>query len=209
VSGLTAAGPDLVLNEDGLVLHVPTLTWLATPPLNDLPDFGQSVAIADGQVFVWGGFTWDSGDAPVLSDRGWTWAAHVDTATGNAPDGVDDDAAGSGPGSTFPDDWTEEEIAAYEVLLRQQAAGWVPFGGSGYADYEVPDEAWIAHPQIEDPVEHRFAVHDEPNGLIVGYAYPGLGYVPAGVADSPAFDAAARRIERYGCDAQEDRSCPG
>jgi hypothetical protein len=71
VTGFDGAGPDMALNEQGLVLEVPSMRWLTTPPLTQAPLDGRSVVVTDNSIFLWGGIDWSA--EGTVSDRGWIW----------------------------------------------------------------------------------------------------------------------------------------
>jgi hypothetical protein len=108
---------------------------------------------------------------------------------------------------------TPSEVAAADAKLKEQMAnGWVPFGGaSGVNGATVPSSAWVKwdpHPDPRSlPADGRVAVYDAPNGNIVGYNFPALGYVPKATVDSGRFDPAQARIAKFGCDPKADDAC--
>ena len=91
--------------------------------------------------------------------------------------------------------------------------GWMPFTSEpGIAGIEVP-AGWVrlnksdmlSGPDGGEPP--RVAVFDRPDGVLLGYVYPSLGYVPKEIADSPGFSVSQARIDKYGCDITRT-ACP-
>jgi hypothetical protein len=65
------AGDRVVLNGQGWLFDVPTRTWTIVPRPPGGTDDEQAVAIGDGQLYVWGGVTWDDdwSTSPTISNR--------------------------------------------------------------------------------------------------------------------------------------------
>ncbi len=70
--GLSVGGPEFLVSSDGLVLHVPTLTWapLTKPRVGE--EAGAASVWAGDRLFLWGGVR-SNGAAAVLVGDGWTW----------------------------------------------------------------------------------------------------------------------------------------
>jgi hypothetical protein len=102
---------------------------------------------------------------------------------------------------------------ATERLEEQRAAGWIPVSPDPVIEgVEVPSIVWMragdsVAPLEFDPQQLRVPVYDEMDGVVIGYDYQRLGYVPLAVADSGEFDAARARIDKYGCDLLLDANC--
>lgn len=126
----------------------------------------------------------------------------------------DSEVAASPPATVGAAEPTPEELEqANEQLEADIAAGWVPFEPTPWRDdVEVPDRAWvrisddIVAPGF-DPIEQRIPVYDAVDGVVIGYDYLDLGYVPKELADSAAFDSVQARIEKHGCDVRLDAAC--
>lgn len=76
LSGPPAADERVIFNGQGWLLDTRTDAWLPVPRPRGAPDEGSAVAVGDGDVYVWGGATWDpaGGTAPTegtMSAVGW------------------------------------------------------------------------------------------------------------------------------------------
>lgn len=87
--------------------------------------------------------------------------------------------------------------------------GYVRYDGwSALPGVAPPQGAWVhlSH-QASDIgfASNRRDVYDQPNGQVIGYHYPNLGYVSVSAAAS--FDDKAARIRMWGCDIELDQQC--
>jgi hypothetical protein len=113
----------------------------------------------------------------------------------------------------------EEDLqAADELLQRQIANGWVPYGGRpAMPNYVVPffRDAWIPAglggdpackrpPEIPDPVNMQ-CIRDAPDGNLIGYHIGQLGYVPLDRLDE--FDINQAYVDYQGCSPLLDETC--
>lgn len=126
-------------------------------------------------------------------------------------DGDNADSAASPNTSTSVSQEVLDE--ATERLMEQRSAGWIPVApDAGVPGIEMPSVVWVragdgVAPPEYDPVNYRVPVYDEMDGLVIGYDYQKLGFVPLDIADSGHFDAAQARIDKHGCDLLADVGC--
>lgn len=117
-------------------------------------------------------------------------------------------------GTATPTTVSQEVLdAATERLMEQRTAGWIPVAPQPALEgITVPPVVWmragdgIAPPEY-DATEGRVPVYDEMDGVVIGYDYQRLGFVPLEIADSGEFDAKQARIDKYGCDVVLDSNC--
>lgn len=87
--------------------------------------------------------------------------------------------------------------------------GFVRYDGwSAVPGIAPPQGAWVklSH-DLKDIgyASNRRDVYDQPNGQVIGYHYPNLGFVSASMAAN--FDDKAARVRMWGCDIELDQQC--
>jgi hypothetical protein len=96
------------------------------------------------------------------------------------------------------------EDAWDRTVERLKNGGWVRYDLHPAVPIEsVPNEAWVRLDPLGTPPEDaetlRTPVYDAPDGELIGYHYPRVGFVPPEVANSGDFDPRAAEEERWGC----------
>lgn len=114
------------------------------------------------------------------------------------------------PTSTTVDIALERRLIA-ESAANLESGAWVPYHGSPGVPGVVVPYGW-AKPGpgmdgIRRSAQDGIPIYDRPDGVVVGYEFASLGYVPRSVAEEPSFDPHAARVSRFGCDPTRD--CPG
>lgn len=130
------------------------------------------------------------GTAAMISSQGGDSSASQVAATGETVDPATAARIAAGPQEGWMQFTSEPGIAGIEV-----PAGWVRLEKAdmlGRSDGGEPP---------------RVAVFDRPDGALLGYVYPSLGYVPKDIADSPEFSVSQARVDKYGCDITRT-TCP-
>lgn len=119
------------------------------------------------------------------------------TALPPAPSSVGTSATTTPPGS---------DLAA-AAIEQQIATGWVPYSARDALGPEDGGDSVKGYLKWGEPVVEpgKAKVYDRPNGVVVGYAYSQLGFVP--LEQDAGFNAAALRAQRLGCDPVTDSTC--
>ena len=119
------------------------------------------------------------------------------TALPPAPSSVGTSATTTPPGS---------DLAA-AAIEQQIASGWVRYSAREALSPEDGGDLVDGYLKWGEPVVEpgKAKVYDRPNGVVVGYAYSQLGFVP--LDQDAGFDAAALRAQRFGCDPFTDSTC--